>query len=171
MRKIVSCLVWLCLGLQVIAQEKWDLKRSVDYALTNNISVKQADVQARLSELVLKQGRLSQFPNLNVGGNVGYSSGRNQDPTNFSLITTGYLSSGFSLQSGVDLFNWFSKRNTIAGNQLDAEASRAGVEKVRNDIALNVAAAYLHLSVLALMRQHPLHLQAVAPSDGQSVAA
>jgi len=137
--------VWLCLGLQMIAQEKWDLKRSVDYALTNNISVKQADVQSRLSELVLKQGRLSQFPNLNLGGNVGYSSGRNQDPTNFSLITTGYLSSGFSIQSGVDLFNWFSRRNTIAGNRLDAEASRAGVEKVKNDIALNVAAAYLQV--------------------------
>ena len=137
--------MWLCLGLQMIAQEKWDLKRSVDYALTNNISVKQADVQSRLSELVLKQGRLSQFPNLNLGGNVGYSSGRNQDPTNFSLITTGYLSSGFSIQSGVDLFNWFSRRNTIAGNRLDAEVSRAGVEKVKNDIALNVAAAYLQV--------------------------
>lgn len=143
MRKIFSCCFVVCLGLQVSAQEKWDLRRSVEYALANNISVKQADVQARLQDLVLRQARLSQFPTLNLGGNVGYSAGRNQDPVNFTLITTGYLSSGFSLQSGVDLFNWFSKRNTIAGNALDYEASRAGVEKVKNDIAMNVAAAYL----------------------------
>ena len=27
------------------AQEKWDLKKCVDYAVGNNISVKQADIQ------------------------------------------------------------------------------------------------------------------------------
>jgi len=29
------------------AQEKWDLRRAVEYAIANNISVKQADLQAR----------------------------------------------------------------------------------------------------------------------------
>jgi outer membrane protein len=47
------------------------------------------------------------------------------------------------LQSNVDIFNWFSKKNTIAGNKLEAMAASAGVDKLKNDIALNIAAAYL----------------------------
>src|ERR1700682_6038936 len=98
----------LMLSLVSLAQNKWDLKRCVEYALTNNISVKQSDVQARLSALTYKQNKLSQIPTLSLGGNAGYSSGRNQDPTTFSLITTGYLSNGYTLQSGVNFFNFGS---------------------------------------------------------------
>ena len=58
------------------AQDQWDLKKCVEYAVSNNISVKQADVQARLTELNLKQFQLSQIPTLFFGGNLGYSSGR-----------------------------------------------------------------------------------------------
>src|SRR5688572_22042785 len=144
-RKIYFVFTSLLLVHLVQAQDKWDLKRSVEYALANNISVKQADVQARFAELTLKQGRLSQFPSVNLNGSVGYSAGRNQDPTTFSLITQGYMYNSFNIQSGVDLFNWFSKRNTIAGYELDAEAGRAQIDKVKNDIALNVAVAYLQV--------------------------
>ncbi|HUR11831.1 MAG TPA: TolC family protein [Flavitalea sp.] len=164
-RKIHFLLGCMFLATVASAQEKWDLRRSVEYALQNNISVKQSDVQSRISELTLKQSRLSQFPTLNLGGNVGYSSGRNQDPTTFSLITTGYLSSGFSLQSGVDLFNWFSRRNTIAGNALETEAARAAVDKVKNDIALNVAVAYLQ--VLLAREQENVSLLQVRQTEAQ----
>jgi hypothetical protein len=33
------------------AQEKWDLRKIVDYAVANNISIKQAEVQASISGL------------------------------------------------------------------------------------------------------------------------
>lgn len=125
------------------AQEKWDLRKCVEYALANNISVKQQDVQARIVALNYQQGKLSQYPTLNLNGNVAYSAGRNQNPVTFDLITQSYLSSGFTLQSGVEIFNWFSKKNNIAGNLLETEAAFAGVEKLRNDIALNVAGVYL----------------------------
>src|SRR5688572_1770132 len=166
MKRKIYFLILFCTLFQLAqAQDKWDLKRSVEYALANNISVKQADIQSRFAELTLKQGRLSQYPSLNLSGSVGYSSGRNQDPTTFDLITTGYLSSGFQLQSGVDLFNWFSKRNTIAGNALDAEAARASVEKVKNDIALNVAVAYLQ--VLLAREQANVSLVQVQQTEAQ----
>ncbi len=93
-----------------MAQERWNLKRAVDYALANNISVKQQDVQARITELQLKQSKLSQYPSANTSANIGYSSGRNQNPVSFDLITQGYLFSNFSLQAGIDLFNWYSKK-------------------------------------------------------------
>ncbi|MBL0884101.1 MAG: TolC family protein, partial [Chitinophagaceae bacterium] len=60
--------------LQVQAQttnEKWDLRKCVDYATQNNISVKQADIQARISALQARQAKLSQYPSLNMNSGTG----------------------------------------------------------------------------------------------------
>jgi outer membrane protein len=137
-------LVVFC-ALPGLAQNKWDLKRSVEYALAHNISIRQQDIQARYAALTTKQGKLSQYPTANLSGNLAISSGRNQDPTTFSLITTSYLSNGYNFQTGISLFNWFSIKNNIAGYNLDEEAANAQVEKLKNDLALNVANAYLNV--------------------------
>ena len=127
------------------AIEKWDLRKCVEYALEHNISVRQADLQIRFAELDFKQSKLAQYPGANLSSNLGYSAGRNQDPTSFSLITTGYIFNNYSLQASVDLFNWFSKKNNVAVKDLNLKATQAGVEKAKNDIALNVAVAYLQI--------------------------
>ena len=142
-RQIICLLSFSLVSLVLHAQDKWDLRRCVEYALSNNISVKQQDVQARLADLSYKQSRLSMYPSASLSGNLAYSSGRNQNPVTYDLITQGYLSSGFNLQAGVDIFNWFSKKNNMAGNALEAEAAHASVKKLQEDIALNVAGAYL----------------------------
>jgi len=127
------------------AQEKWSLVRCVEYAMANNISIKQTDLQSKLAELTYKQSKLSQIPSLNFSVSPSYNSGRNQDPVTFSLITQSYFSSGMQLQSSADIFNWFSKKNTIAANQWELEAAKANTDKLKNDIALTVANAYLQI--------------------------
>ncbi len=125
--------------------DKWDLKKCVDYALEHNISVRQADLQIRFAKLDYQQSKLAQYPGANLSSSTGYSAGRNQDPTSFSLITTGYVFDNYSLQANVDLFSWFTKKNTIAVKDLNLKATEAGVEKAKNDVALNVAVAYLQI--------------------------
>lgn len=127
------------------AQKKWGLRQCIDYAMANNLSVKQTDLQIKLSELQYKQSKLGQYPNLSFSGGPGLNSGRNQDPTSFSLITQSYISASMQLQSSATIFNWYSKRNTIAANQWELEASRANSDKLKNDIALTVANAYLQI--------------------------
>lgn len=127
------------------AQEKWDLQKCVDYALKNNISVRQADVQARITALTYEQSKLSQFPSANIQNSGGYQFGRNIDPATNQFTTQEVLFTNHSLNVNLDLFNWFSKRNTIAANKLTAQANVAGAEKARNDVALNVANAYLQI--------------------------
>lgn len=124
---------------------KWDLRRCIDYALANNISIKQTDLQARLAKLQVYQSKMGQFPSLSFSSNGSYNSGRNQDPTSFSLITQSYLAANMQLQSSVEIFNWYSKRNTIAANVWDLQASLANSEKIRNDIALTIANVYLQV--------------------------
>lgn len=146
MRKLICTSILLCfLSFAVNAQQKWNLKTIVDYAMANNISVKLSDVQAKIAALTDKQTRLSQIPSVTLGNNTGYSSGLSQDPTTFQPITQGIISSGFQLQGSADIFNFFSKRNTIAGNEWELKAARANVDKIKNDIALTAANAYLQV--------------------------
>src|SRR5580692_729694 len=125
------------------AQDKWDLKRCVDYAVTNNISIKQADVTARLAKLTLDQSRLSQIPALTAGVSAGINSGRFQNPTTYVLETQTTFQSGLSLQSSVTLFNGFYLQRTIEANRYNWQAMLASTELLKNNITLNVANAYL----------------------------
>lgn len=135
--------VILLLSYSLRAQDKWDLRRCVEYAVANNISVKQSDVQARLAALTFQQSKLNQLPSLSFNGNLAYNSGRNQDPTNFSLITTGYFFSQYSLQAGINLFNFNNLRNYKQGSGYALDAANAMTDKLKNDVSLNVANAYL----------------------------
>lgn len=147
MTRSLSLLTSLFFFLSSFGQtgEKWDLQKCVTYALEHNISVRQADLQIRFAALDLQQSKLAQRPDANFSTNLGYSSGRNQDPTNFSLITTGYVFNNYTLQANLDLFNWFTKKNNIIVKDLNLQATTAGVEKAKNDVALNVAVAYLQV--------------------------
>jgi outer membrane protein len=146
-RKNYLLVILTVISISSSAQDsnKWDLRRCIDYALANNISIKQTDLQARLAKLQVYQSKMAQFPSASFSGSSSYNSGRNQDPTSFSLITQSYLAANMQLQSSVEIFNWYSKRNTIAANSWELQASLANSEKIRNDIALTVATVYLQV--------------------------
>lgn len=113
--------------------------------MDKSISVRQADVQARIDALTLEQSKLARLPSASMQNNGGYQFGRSIDPTSNQFTTAEILFANHSLNVGLDLFNWFSKKNTVIANTYRAEAARAGVEKARSDIALNVANAYLQI--------------------------
>ena len=127
------------------AQQKWSLLQCVQYAMDNNISVKRNEVQAKLATINYKQSRLSKYPNANFSNNDGYRFGKSQNPSTGILENQNFLSIGLNFQSSVEIFNWYSKRNTILANQWEMEAAKAGTEKLKNDIALTVANAYLQI--------------------------
>jgi outer membrane protein len=127
------------------AQQKWNLKTIVDYAMANNINVKLNNVQAKVAAINYNQSKLSQYPNANFSTSTSINSGNNQDPTTFSRITQTYLNAGFQLQTSADIFNFYSKRNTIAANEWELKAAGAATDKVKNDIALSAANAYLQI--------------------------
>jgi outer membrane protein len=125
--------------------EKWDIVRCVDYALKNNISVRQADLQSRFSQLNYIQDKSAQLPTLNFSGNTGYRLGRSENPTTGVLEDNNFFNIGMQVQSGVTIFNWFSKKNTTEASRLSWEADKQQIQKAKDDIALNVAIAYLQI--------------------------
>src|ERR1700754_2488831 len=77
------------------AQDKWDLRRCVEYAIANNISIKQADVQARISKLTLEQSKWNQIPTLLFGSQVGINSGNSLNQSSYTINTTTFLFNQF----------------------------------------------------------------------------
>ena len=137
--------IFILLLTFVQAQEKWDLRKCVDYALVNNISIKQTDVQAKIADIQYKQSKENLYPSVSFGGNESFNSGLHQDPITFSLITQSYLATGLQLQASAQIFNWYSKQNLIAANHWQAEAAKASTDKLKDDISLTIANSYLQI--------------------------
>ena len=127
------------------AQKAWSLQECVDYALQNNIQVKQTELQTALSELNKSDRKLNMFPTLNGDASQNFSYGRSVDPYTNLYIQQNTQSTNFSLSSGVILFNGLQLLNSLKQSNLDCMASRYDLNKIKNDISLNVCAGYLQV--------------------------
>lgn len=144
MKSIIFILLFLP-AVYTQAQKKWTLRECVDYALTHNISIKQSEIQANIAGINYKQSKLSQIPSANFSNSDGYRFGKSQNPSTGILENQNYFSIGLNFQSSVEIFNWFSKKNSILANEWSMMASQASVEKLKNDIALIIANSYLQV--------------------------
>ncbi|MGG9964766.1 TolC family protein [Ferruginibacter sp. SUN106] len=161
--KLYTLLLVIVIGFQANAQQKWDLRKCVDYAMANNLTIKQTALQEKFSDLTLKQSKLSQYPTANFNNNLSYNYGFVQDAA-FNKVNGGSLSYSPSLQSSVEIFNWFSKKNTIAANEWEAQAAKANTDKLKNDIALTVANFYLQV----LLSKEQVHIAEVQLQQSQA---
>ncbi|TFH20430.1 MAG: TolC family protein, partial [Bacteroidia bacterium] len=79
-------------------------------------------------------------------GNYNYSWGRVLDQTTYRYSDNQSINSvNLGISSTANLFSGLRVRNTILQNELNLMASYEDVEKVKNDISLNIAAAYLSI--------------------------
>lgn len=151
MTKKLQFLLFLTVPLLGLSQEKWDLRRCIDYALQNNISIQQADIQARITKLQEEQAKLNTYPSLNFNTSGGMQFGRSIDPTTNLFTTTQLLFNSAGINAGVQIFNWGNLKNSYAAAQLSSLAAAADVQKASNDVAVNVATFYLQ--ILAAQQQ------------------
>ncbi len=144
MRKYIFACILLTVSTGIYAQNTWDLRRCVDYAIANGISVKQADVQARIAALNTQLSRAAVYPNLSFNTQAGIRSGRSIDPTSNQYTTNSVFFQSYGLSSNATLFNFFSVQNNIKATAAAQEASKSFADAARNDISLSVANYYLN---------------------------
>ena len=128
------------------SQEPWSLQKCVDYALENNIQIKQSKINTEYNENLLKQAKSNLLPNLNANIGYGVSFGRALDPITYEFTedqTVNSINTGLS--SSVLLFNGFQQKNTIERERYNLLSSIQDLEKLKNDISLNIAGQYLQI--------------------------
>jgi len=126
------------------AQEEWTLQKCIDYALENNIQIKQQELNTQYSRNQVNQARADRLPNLNASASNNFSYGRSLNNDNVyenvnSTQLTGYVNSNLTL------FNGFTLQKTIEQSRLDLQAAIQDLEKTKDDIILNIAAVYLEI--------------------------
>ena len=139
-------LIYLILSNTIInAQTKWTLDSCLVYAKDNNIAVKQASLNAKISKETYFQSKITILPNLNLTFSDNLSFGRNIDPVTNQITIDRVRNNNFGLSSSFTIFNGFQNINNIRKNNLDYLSSKYDVEKITNDIYVNIVTAYLQL--------------------------
>lgn len=143
--KITQLLVALLLASHSFSQEPWSLEQCINYALENNIQIKQQELNVQVSENQLTRSKFSTLPNLNLSGGHNYSFGRSTNYTTNQKERMDIQSTNASVSSQVTLFNGLQQLNTRRRDAIDLMANLTDVEKIKNNISLNIAAAYLQI--------------------------
>ena len=126
-------------------QKKWTLEECVAYALEHNISIQQSELDLK-NATILKSDALGNFlPNINASSSHSWNIGLNQNITTGLLEnqTTQFTSLGVNV--GVDIFKGLQNQNQLRKTNLSIIASQYQLIKMQEDIALNVANAYLQI--------------------------
>src|SRR3954469_20614128 len=89
--------MFLCNSL--FSQTVWNLRQAIEYAIRNNITVKQANINSLRAEVDFQQNRLGAYPNASFSNNWSMSFGRRENPTTGILQTAKALSSTYNFSS------------------------------------------------------------------------
>ena len=136
----------LLFSLSIQAQsKKWTLEECVKYAVDNNITIKQTELDSRSANIDKKGAQGNFLPSLNANASHSWNIGLNQDITTGLLRnqTTQFTSAGASV--GIDIYRGLQNQNTLRRANLSILAAKYQLTKMQEDIALNVANAFLQV--------------------------
>ena len=133
----------ICLSAN--AQAIWSLKACIDTAFKQNISLNQELLGNQIEKINLTQSRAAKLPNLNASDVYNLNSGSIQDPYTLQYTRQNLSANDLAINSSVTIFNGGLLLNTVKQNKLLYEAGMLDVEKIKNDILLNVVAGYMQV--------------------------
>jgi outer membrane protein len=127
--------------------QAWTLDSCINYAFEKNLSILQSEQSISLAEINEKTAVGGFFPSLNAQASHGYNWGQRIDPFTNQFASSRIQSNNLGIATSINLFNGFQQVNTYKQSQLNSEVSKWNYEKIRNDIALGVASAFLNVLV------------------------
>jgi outer membrane protein len=142
----IICFFLLFVSISIHAQaKKWTLEECVAYALDNNISIQQSELDLKVSD-VLKMEALGRFlPDISGTANFGINTGANINPATNQFENQSFRSASANINTGVLLFNGLANWKNLQRAKINKLANTYKLDKMKDDIALSVANAYLQI--------------------------
>jgi len=147
------------------AQQQLTLRECINYAQQNSLTIKQAQTNISLAEVGLQRDQFSRLPSLNGSISGGYQFGRTIDPTSNTFENESIGFNSYGLNANVTLFGGGRINNNIKQSEAQVEAARLDADFTRDNLALNIANAYL--SVLLAEEQLEISEKRVELSTAQ----
>src|SRR3989339_1516969 len=113
---VLFLLMALAAGVQ--SQEVWPLQKCINYALENNIHIKQGALNSDYYGNELNQAKSNRLPNLNayMSNDMSYGRSLSYDNTYQNVNSN---NTGGSLSSSITLWNGFILSNQVKRAELD----------------------------------------------------
>ncbi len=143
-RKLFLAVVFL-LPVILFAQQKWTLRQCVEYAIENNINLKQQEVAVSQSDLAVKTNQYSRLPDLNVGMGQNFSFGRSTNVATQISESQNSMSTNFNVHSSLPLFTGFRIPNEVKASKLDLLATVEGLNKAKENLEIQVTTYFLEV--------------------------
>ncbi|WP_310994226.1 TolC family protein [Aequorivita marina] len=146
MKKIAIPFFFLILGISMNAQSKqWTLQECVNYALENNISVKQSALDLESTDADRLEAIGNFLPSLNANANASKNTGLSLNPTNNQLENTTFGSASAAINVGYTVFDGLKNVRQLQRSKLSQLAAQYRLDKMKDDIALAVANSFLQV--------------------------
>lgn len=142
---IFSFFVFAQAQTEDLANKKWTLEDCVNYALENNIQVKQSENNIALAEVDKRQAVGNFIPSLNFSSVGAWNSGLTQDPATGVLINQTSQTTTGGIQSGIPIYRGFRNQNQLKRAELSILASQYQLDRIKDDVTLQVINAYLQV--------------------------
>lgn len=124
----------------------WTLEQCLQYALDNNLQLKQQALNTKVQQNALLQSKVDLLPSINANGSYGIAMGRALDETTYQFSEDETIqSANFSVSASQTLFQGLQKFNTIQKNHWELEVSKAQQQLLANNISLSIVSAYLQI--------------------------
>jgi len=127
------------------AQQVVGVAEAIRMTLERNVQIKQAELSKDLAAQDLFQSKSNLYPSLNASVSQQLNNGLFVDRTTNELVKGNKWSYNLSpgIGSSVNIFKGFQQVNQIKANKMQLEASATQVDKIKNDLVLNVLVTYL----------------------------
>lgn len=139
-------LLFLCSVGTITAQQKqWTLEECVAYAVENNLTVEQFELDLQNAQIDKSDALGAFLPNLNSSISTSGNTGLSFDPTTQEPVTTTILTANGGFTSGVTLFDGLRNIHTLNRAKLNAISNQYRLDDLKDDIRLNVAQVYVQI--------------------------
>ena len=126
------------------AAENWTLQRCIDYAIENNIQIRQSDIAAQGRDVDYNSARSNRLPGVSAGASQNWSFGRGLTANN-TYDNTNTTSTSFSIGTDVTLFAGGRINGNIKLAELSLEAAKSDLERIKDDVRVQVAQAFIQI--------------------------
>lgn len=139
-------LLFFLVGLQMAAQgKKWTLEECVDYAMKNNITIKQSELDLKTSSIEKMEAIGGFLPTINTNANYSVNTGASINPVTNQFQNQTFKSFSAGASSNFTLFNGLANWKVAQRAKLSRIANGYRLDKMKDDIALSIANSYLQI--------------------------
>lgn len=143
---LFSVLITFLFSSNSFAQtKKWTLEECVTYAYQNNISIKQSELDVKISDIEKKEALGGFLPTVNANANYSVNTGANINPATNQFENETFRSFSAGANASATLFNGLQNWKQLQRTKLNKIANNYRLDKMRDDIALNIANSYLQI--------------------------